>query len=229
MIRSDFEQRETCPGDRKSMKRARPTPVDERVDNVLRKLLAKNAEAAGIDSDGSDSTNTGSESGDSDSSDDNGETISPRNDGKCELKIFAGIPFIALDTYAAITHVSQGFSEMSGYAKKELIGRGFRQLQGPLTCPHQIEKIRACVSCEIEAQVELINYKKDGTPFKFRLSLAPARDPCGKVTHYVGVHTPLPLDMEPFRKRVRSSKPCSQPKYPTPIAIGESPGRTLFA
>jgi signal transduction histidine kinase len=39
------------------------------------------------------------------------------------------------------------------------------------------------------ATVELMNYRKDGTPFQNALSLTPIRAADGRVTHYVGIQS----------------------------------------
>jgi signal transduction histidine kinase len=49
--------------------------------------------------------------------------------------------------------------------------------------------LRAAIAAGQSANVELMNYRKDGTPFRNALSVTPIRDASGRVTHYVGIQS----------------------------------------
>jgi serine phosphatase RsbU (regulator of sigma subunit) len=51
--------------------------------------------------------------------------------------------------------------------------------------------LRAALDAGQEYTTELLNYRKDGTPFWNRLALTPLRDTAGRVTHYVGVQSDI--------------------------------------
>jgi PAS domain S-box-containing protein len=106
------------------------------------------------------------------------------------------LPCIVMDHHQnMVTYVSPGFLALSGFAEADLVGRDLRQLQGPATCSEQLQKIRDCVRNERDADdIYLTNYRKDGTPFRFRLALAPSRDHRRRVSHYIGIHTAMPID-----------------------------------
>jgi sigma-B regulation protein RsbU (phosphoserine phosphatase) len=92
---------------------------------------------------------------------------------------------------APLTYVNAGFEKLTGYSRAELLGRNCRFLQGPETSADSIALLRTAIGRGETATVELLNYRKDGTPFWNRLALTPLRDGTGAVTHYVGVQTDI--------------------------------------
>jgi PAS domain-containing protein len=64
-------------------------------------------------------------------------------------------------------------------------------LQGPETNPNQVAKIREAIAEEEPVSVELTNYRKDGTPFENRVTIAPVYNEAGEVTNYVGFQEPF--------------------------------------
>lgn len=88
-----------------------------------------------------------------------------------------------------IVFANPGFERLTGYAPEEILGRNCRFLQGPATDPATIAEIRRAVRERQSVAVELLNYRKDGTPFWNALSISPIRDDAGQLTHFVGVQT----------------------------------------
>jgi PAS domain S-box-containing protein len=88
-----------------------------------------------------------------------------------------------------ILFCSPGFERMTGYARGEVLGRNCRFLQGKDTDPAALAEIRSAIRDARTCDVELLNYRKDGTPFWNRLLTAPVRDEAGRLTHFVGVQT----------------------------------------
>ncbi|KAL5761866.1 hypothetical protein ACOSP7_018130 [Xanthoceras sorbifolium] len=91
-----------------------------------------------------------------------------------------------------IVFASRGFLKMSGYSREEVIGRNGRVFQGPRTNRRSVMEIREAIREERTIEVNLLNYKKDGTPFwlLFRMSPVFCKED-GKVTHFVAVQVPL--------------------------------------
>ena len=88
-----------------------------------------------------------------------------------------------------LIYVNDGFERLTGYSRQEVLGRNCRFLQGAGTDPAALSHIRECIRERRDCLVELLNYRKDGTPFWNRLSIAPLRDGEGRLTHFVGVQS----------------------------------------
>jgi PAS domain S-box-containing protein len=88
-----------------------------------------------------------------------------------------------------IIYASPGFERMTGYGADEIIGQNCRFLQGPQTDPAAVALVRASVADARESTTELLNYRKDGTPFWNSLAISPVLDAQGKLLHFVGVQT----------------------------------------
>ena len=85
-----------------------------------------------------------------------------------------------------LVYVNGGFERLTGYAEAEIIGRNCRFLQGPETEPEPVAAMREAIENDEPVQVELRNYRKDGTMFWSEVTLAPLANDGGDVTHYVG-------------------------------------------
>jgi PAS domain S-box-containing protein len=90
-----------------------------------------------------------------------------------------------------LIYVNDGFERLTGYSRSEVLGRNCRFLQGAETDSTALELIRECIRERRECHVELLNYRKDGTPFWNRLSIAPLREDRGRLTHFVGVQSDI--------------------------------------
>jgi PAS domain S-box-containing protein len=92
-----------------------------------------------------------------------------------------------------IIYASPSLLRLTGYKAEEVIGRNCRFLQGKDTDPAAIARVREAVQVAEPCTVELLNYRKDGTPFWNELSISPVRDapaePGHPDTHPLG---PLP-------------------------------------
>mmetsp|Transcript_9784 Transcript_9784/g.14709 ORF Transcript_9784/g.14709 Transcript_9784/m.14709 type:complete len:190 (-) Transcript_9784:352-921(-) len=93
-----------------------------------------------------------------------------------------------------IIFASDGFCNFTGYAHDEIEGRNCRFLQGPNTAKDDVDRIRMAIKGDTEANVNLLNYRKDGTTFVNQFFLAPlhARDEPSKVVYHIGVQTCVP-------------------------------------
>ena len=83
-------------------------------------------------------------------------------------------------------YTNEMFEELTGYSASEAVGRNCRFLQGPETRTEPVAEMRGAIAAAEPVTVELKNYRKDGTPFWNRVTIAPVRDDDGTVTHYIG-------------------------------------------
>ena len=100
-----------------------------------------------------------------------------------------------------LIYVNQGFERLTGYTVKDVLGKNCRFLQGPDTEQEPVDQLRKAIKLGAECSVELLNYKKDGTPFWNRLSITPLKDDEGTVTHYVGIQSDI-TELKETRKRL---------------------------
>ena len=85
-----------------------------------------------------------------------------------------------------IVFVNRAFRELTGYEESEVMGRNCRFLQGPGTDPAKLEQIRQAFADESVLVTELLNYRKDGTPFWNALHLGPIYTPEGELVYFFG-------------------------------------------
>jgi PAS domain S-box-containing protein len=86
-----------------------------------------------------------------------------------------------------IIYANPAFERMTGYTAVEVAGRNCRFLQGKDTDAAAVSLIRVAIEKEQPCEVELLNYRKDGTPFWNALYLTPVRDDKGAIIQFIGV------------------------------------------
>lgn len=83
-----------------------------------------------------------------------------------------------------IVFCNVAFQQLSGYSREEIIGRNCRFLQGPDTDQQTVAKVRAAIAAGHDVDVDLLNYRKDGTTFWNALYMSPVRDAGGVVRFF---------------------------------------------
>lgn len=87
-----------------------------------------------------------------------------------------------------IIYSSPYFETLTGYSADEVKGRNCRLLQGKDTDPNAVEAIRRAIQERRIFTTEILNYRKEGTPFWNGLTIAPVMDG-DKLTNYIAVLT----------------------------------------
>lgn len=87
--------------------------------------------------------------------------------------------------------VSDEFEVQTGYSVAEALGRNCRFLQGPDTDPYAVEAIRQALKAETRFTIDILNYRKDGTPFVNRLRIRPIYDGDGRLVYFAGAQNPV--------------------------------------
>jgi PAS domain S-box-containing protein len=101
----------------------------------------------------------------------------------------APLPMIVTDATRAdnpIIAANRAFGELTGYDCDEIVGRNCRFLAGEGTEPEARAALRQAVSEGTSVVVEMTNYRKNGSPFRNAVMIAPVRDRYGRVSMYVG-------------------------------------------
>ncbi len=91
-----------------------------------------------------------------------------------------------------IVACNKAFMDLTGYAEHEIIGRNCRFLRGEGTEPELTKELRVGIAAKVPVMVELLNYKKDGTPFRNAVMIAPIFDPAGELEYFLGSQVEVP-------------------------------------
>lgn len=82
-----------------------------------------------------------------------------------------------------IAFANKAFLDLTGYEESEILGRNCRFLQGAHTDREVIAEIREAVETGRSIAAEILNYKRDGTPFWNALFIGPVYDADGKLAY----------------------------------------------
>lgn len=104
-----------------------------------------------------------------------------------------------------IVYVNDSFEQLTGYSSEEALGRNCRFLQGSETDPKALDSLRQAIREQREHRIELLNYKKDGTPFWNELYVSPIEDEQGEVTHFIGIQNDI-NDRKQFEQSLREAE-----------------------
>lgn len=83
-----------------------------------------------------------------------------------------------------IVFCNEAFERLSGYTRDEIIGVNCRFLQGPDTDRDTVRRIHDAIAAGHAINVDLLNYRKDGTPFWNALYLSPVRGRAGDIQFF---------------------------------------------
>lgn len=84
-----------------------------------------------------------------------------------------------------IVYVNDGFCEMTGYDREEVIGKTPRILQGPKTDRAVLDKLKRRLREGKSFFGQAVNYRKDGSEFVNQWDIHPLTDRQGNITHWV--------------------------------------------
>jgi PAS domain S-box-containing protein len=87
-----------------------------------------------------------------------------------------------------IVFVNDAMCRITGYVADELIGRTPRLLQGPDSDRTALAAMRAELEAGRPFEIQITNYRKNGTPYPAEMFVTPIFNAGGKHTHYVAIH-----------------------------------------
>ncbi len=85
-----------------------------------------------------------------------------------------------------VIFANDGFASITGYTADEMMGQNCRILQGEGSDPATVEEIRTALREERPFHGQILNYRKDKTPFWNLLSISPLRNSSGRIVEFVG-------------------------------------------
>ena len=99
------------------------------------------------------------------------------------------MPMIIADARAPdmpIVFANNAFLGLCGYGRDEILGRNCRFLQGPDTDPEAVRLLSDSIAAGRPATVDILNYRKDGTPFWNALQISPVHNGEGELVFFIG-------------------------------------------
>lgn len=97
------------------------------------------------------------------------------------------MPMVITDPRQAdnpIIFCNAAFQALTEYARDEILGRNCRFLQGPDTDRAAVARLRQAVQAQTYIDIDLLNYRKDGSSFWNALYLSPVRNAEGDVQFF---------------------------------------------
>jgi PAS domain S-box-containing protein len=85
-----------------------------------------------------------------------------------------------------IVMCNDAFIELTGYDRIEVLGRNCRFLTGKDTEPEQTQVIANAIHNRQPVLAQLTNYKRDGSPFRNAVMIAPSFDDTGQLAFFLG-------------------------------------------
>jgi PAS domain S-box-containing protein len=84
-----------------------------------------------------------------------------------------------------LIYVNKAFETLTGFPAAEVLGRNCRFMQGPLTDPADVARLRDAIVSREPIELDLLNHRRDGTPFWNRLMVAPVFGDDGTLCYFV--------------------------------------------
>ncbi len=94
-----------------------------------------------------------------------------------------------------IVECNDAFIALTGYSREEIVGYNCRFLSGPDTEPWLTEMLRSGIRRRQPVMVEILNYKKSGTPFRNAVMVAPIFDAEGELEYFLGSQVEIAEDV----------------------------------
>ncbi len=88
-------------------------------------------------------------------------------------------------------YANDEFVKLTGYQKSDVLGKNCRFLQGELTNQETVQKIRKCIQEGTASDIQILNYRKDGTMFWNIFQLLPLRNRKGHITHFCAIQNDM--------------------------------------
>ncbi|MFQ3617837.1 MAG: PAS domain S-box protein [Cyanobacteriota bacterium] len=108
-----------------------------------------------------------------------------------------------------IVYVNEAFTNMTGYVPEEVIGKNPAMFQGPGTNREEVARARADLAQWKSVQLELINYRKDGSEFWVEIEMVAVANQQGDYTHWISVQRDI-SDRKAAEEALRKGKAAAE-------------------
>ena len=106
-----------------------------------------------------------------------------------------------------IVACNDAFCDLTGYPVEDVVGRNCRFLSGPATEPWLTEEIRRGVREHRPVLVEILNYKRNGQPFRNAVLVAPIYDEQDALLYFLGSQVEIDAGDSPSSmRRIRAAE-----------------------
>ncbi len=101
-----------------------------------------------------------------------------------------------------IVYVNQAFTDLTGFAPEEVMGKTPRILQGPDSNPETRAAIRTALKKKEPVRTTIVNYSKSGRKYWLDINIIPLKDNKGEVTHFAAIERDL-TDIKNAEEEIR--------------------------
>ncbi|MFY8004959.1 MAG: PAS domain-containing protein [Chitinophagaceae bacterium] len=130
-----------------------------------------------------------------------------------------------------IVFANKAFLDISGYQFFEIEGRNCRFLQGSQTSKKTIDDIRKAIKAKEAIDCEILNYKKNGTPFWNQLSIIPLFNADGQLLYFTGIQKDITAEKQYAKSLKKKEKQYKEliENLQAAILVYNANGSLIFA
>lgn len=128
-----------------------------------------------------------------------------------------------------IVFANAAFSKLTGFERTEILGRNCRFLQGPETDRAEVSRLREAIQQRAPIELELLNYRKDGSAFWNKLLVSPVFDEDGDLRYFFASQFDVTLERERLADLARDRNDLESEIARRDAALAASEQRLHFA
>lgn len=128
-----------------------------------------------------------------------------------------------------LVFVNQAFEALTGFSAAEVLGRNCRFMQGPLTEESGIQRLRDAIARRERIDIDLLNHRRDGTPFWNGLMVAPVFAADGALLYFVATQLDVTIERHRLRRLQDDHDALTAEVARREIALAEREARLAMA